>query len=160
MKAHPNDKQLVRNENGDPVERSSAAARLAADGCTDHFPIIVAWLTHENWFLRVEAAKMLLIWQYEPALDATIAMLLSDPVFEVRLYAANSLLSVQDWEPSPIEKVATIMKTQLKKEENPDVVRAIYGALLRIYGETTKARSLPLYFDPDIDVDWSLLQSS
>ena len=159
MKARPNDKKLIHNEAADPVERSSAALRLAADGYHGLLPLLIGWLTHDQWLLRIDAAKMLLILEYQPALKATIDMLCNDPVDEVRLCAANALLAVRCWDSNPIAEIIPIFVQQLSVEKDESVVETIYEALLEAIGEEEKAADIPHYFDPANDIDCELLRS-
>ena len=39
------------------------------------------------------------------------------------------------------------------------MVETIYEALLEAIGEEEKAADIPLYFDPENDIDWDLLRS-
>ena len=159
MKAHPNDKKLIHDETADPVERSSAASRLAADGYSGLLPLLIGWLTHDQWLLRVDSAKMLILLEYQPALAATIDMLCNDAVDEVRLCAPTALLAVRSWDSNPIADIIPIFVQQLSVEKDESVVESIYEALLEAIGEGEKAADISLYFDPKNDIDWDLLRS-
>lgn len=158
-KSTPADLQMLDDESADPVERSSAIARLVADGFTDFETTLVALLSHPHFILRGEAIKVLLsAWKLPKYVDTAIKMLRSDPEWSVRTDSAFSLSWFAQRTRQQQERVVKELARCLLHDDDWKVQESCYEQLLNLLGNSKKYLESNRKFNRERDVDWELLK--
>ena len=158
-KSKPSDDQLVRDENADAVERSSALFRLAVDGFFEFEPLAVELLHHSSNMLRAEAIKILVgLWRKPEYVDDAVQLLHHDPDEMVRGDAAFALSQYAVRTGDQQESITHELANQLTQDSDFGVHEQCYRGLLSLLSPEKSHANLPTFFDRERDVDWSLLK--
>lgn len=157
-KSTPADDVMLMDENADPVERSSAIARLAVDGF-DYFELTLATLlNHSNSILRGEAIKVLLgAWQKPKYFDRAIQMLLNDPEKGARSDAAHALSAYARRSGKMRDEVIKVLLESLL-QDNKGIQEIYYIELLSLLNVSGSYDYPSRRFNHNQDVNWELLK--
>jgi hypothetical protein len=160
-KSRPGDEKLIYDESADPVERAGAIFRLAVDGYPHMERLLTSLLNHSNYMLRSQSIKILLGgWEMAEFSEKALEMLDSDPDWEARSGAAYAL---SKFAKSGVGKeyksqIIRALVSSLIKDDDEAVQESCYEELLSLIAPEKGHVELPLLFDRNRDVDWSLLE--
>lgn len=155
-KSTPADDIMLTDADADPVERSSAVARLVSDGFDYFKPVIVNLLGHPHFILRSEAIKVLLsAWKLPEYVDDAVRMLRTDPEWSVRADAAFSLSWFTQYTGQQKDKIVKELLLGLLQDDDWAVQKSCYKNLLKVLGAKTKITDKK--FNRDKNVDWEML---
>lgn len=158
-KSTSEDLQMLHDESADPVERSSAIARLVADGFNNFEETLVELLNHPHFILRGEAIKVLLSkWRLAKYMNHAVRMLHADSEWSVRADAAYSMSSFTQRTGKQRELVTKELVRCLLQDEDWATQKSCYEELVKLLAPDKANIELPDRFNPDRDVDWDLLK--
>ncbi len=166
MKARPGDERLIHDETQDWVERSSALARLAADGQRDLEPVARDWLHSDDPELAVEAlGQLLTYWRASPRVQEYVKVGMGwletrdDP--GVRSATVTCLSTFMELRHDHRDEILGALLRTLERDEDPVVQEHCYEVLLKQLGMPEELEKLPhpsvRFFDRATDVRWELL---
>lgn len=161
FKSKPEDLAIAASEKTDPVERSSAIARLRFDGCTEIEPLLVKLLRHQSFLLRRDAVVTLVgFWKKSEFVDSALQLLQNDTDESVRSGAAYALSEFVADTGMNKQSVLEGLSKQLKRETQCGTQEACYRALLKLVAPNKLTGTTTNIFKRERDVDWNLLKSS
>lgn len=159
LKSKPRDLAAAFDENLDPVERSSALARLRFDAVEDIRPLLVKLLKHKSFLLRRDAIVTLVGMRAEAEFLPIAARLLREDKDEgVRGGAAFALAQFVARTGEQKSFAIKELVAQLKREALPGVQEECYRALLKIVAPEKKLPTVAAAFKRERDVDWNLFR--
>ena len=161
FKSKPDDLSVAMSEKTDPVERSSAIARLRFDGCAELEPLLAKLLRHQSFLLRRDAIVTLVgFWKKTEFVETARQMLAEDADETVRSGAAYALAEYVAETGTSKQNVLASLSKQLKRETQFSAQEACYKALLKLVAPNRTLLPAAEVFKRERDVDWNLLKSA
>lgn len=158
FKSKETDLSAAFDEKIDPVERSSAIARLRFDGFREIEPILIRLLQHPSFLLRRDAVVTLVgFWHKLTHLETALRLLAEDADEAVRSGAAFALGEFVVKTNTNKERVLPALVKHLKNEKHYAVQEECYKSALKIIAPEKITVTAFSTFKRERDVDWHLL---